>query len=142
MKNFIKDFKEFVAQGNAMELAIGVVIGAAFTAIITSIVNDLIMPVVSLLTGGIDFSEMKIMLGEGDNAAAFAYGNFISVVLQFIIIAFVVFLFIRLLARIKKIAHLDKKKKTTEICPHCLEEIKIGASRCPHCTGIINITDD
>lgn len=139
MKKFFAEFREFINQGNALDLAVGVVIGAAFTAIVSSIVDDLIMPVVSLCTGGIDFTEMKIIIGEGPNAPAFCYGNFISVVIQFILIALIVFLLIKAITKIKKITHLEKKvAPTTQACPHCLEEVKIGATRCPHCAGAIN----
>lgn len=141
MKNFIKEFREFINQGNVMDLAVAVVIGGAFTAIVNSVVNDLIMPIISLLTGGIDFSEMKIVIGDGPNAAAFCYGNFISAVIQFLIIALVVFLIVRAINRMKKIAFCKKEKDdeekeaTAAICPFCLEEVKDGATRCPHCAA-------
>lgn len=137
MKNIIKEFKEFINQGDVMDLAVAVVIGAAFTAIVNSIVNDLIMPLISLLTGGIDFSEMKINIGEGANSAAFTYGNFISAVIQFLIIAIVVFLIVRAINRIKKLAkfHDENETDTAVFCPFCKEEIKEGATRCPHCAG-------
>ena len=78
MKKFFEEFKEFINQGNVMDLAVAVVIGTAFTAIVNSVVSDLIMPLISLVTGGIDFSDMKIPLGTGPDAAAFTYGNFIN----------------------------------------------------------------
>lgn len=137
MKKLLNEFKNFINQGNVMDLAVAVVMGAAFTAIVTSIVNDLIMPLISMITGGIDFSEMKIVLGEGDTAAAFTYGNFISAVLQFLIIAVVIFLTIKCITAIKNKAliKLNAKEKTVPVCPYCLEEIKSGATRCPHCAG-------
>ena len=137
MKNIIKEFKEFINQGDVMDLAVAVVIGAAFTAIVNSIVNDLIMPLISLLTGGIDFAEMKVTIGEGANSAAFTYGNFISAVIQFLIIAIVVFLIVRAINRIKKLAkfHDENETDTAVFCPFCKEEIKEGATRCPHCAG-------
>ena len=95
MKKFFEEFKEFINQGNVMDLAVAVVIGTAFTAIVNSVVSDLIMPLISLVTGGIDFSDMKIPLGTGPDAAAFTYGNFINAVIQFLIIALVVFLFVK-----------------------------------------------
>ena len=91
MKKFFSEFKEFINRGNVMDLAVAVVIGAAFTAIVNSVVSDLIMPLISLVTGGVNFSDMKISLGSGPDAAAFTYGNFINAVIQFVIIAFVVF---------------------------------------------------
>ncbi len=90
MKKFSR-VQEFINQGNVMDLAVAVVIGTAFTAIVNSVVSDLIMPLISLVTGGIDFSDMKIPLGTGPDAAAFTYGNFINAVIQFLIIALVVF---------------------------------------------------
>lgn len=143
MKGIIKEFKEFINQGNVMDLAVAVVMGAAFTAIVTSVVNDLIMPLISLLTGGIDFSEMKVVLGTGDNAAAITYGNFISAIIQFLIIAIVVFLIIKGINRLKKLTHIgtcEKDEPCPTVCPHCLEEIKDGATRCPHCAGEIKKT--
>lgn len=138
MKNIIKEFREFIDQGNVMDLAVAVVIGGAFTAIVNSVVNDLIMPLISLCSGGIDFSEMKIVLGEGANAAAFTYGNFISAVIQFLIIAIVVFSIVKCINGMKRIAHLEKPKEPEPkpiLCPYCKEEIKKGATRCPHCAG-------
>ena len=137
------EFKEFINKGNAMDLAVGVVIGGAFTAIVTSIVNDLIMPLISLVTGGIDFTEMKIPLGSGEDAAAFTYGNFISAVISFILIALVVFWLVK---GINKIRNAGKKEEPVEegpkeeppTCPHCLEEVKEGATRCPHCGGVFD----
>ena len=99
MKKFFEEFKEFINQGNVMDLAVAVVIGTAFTAIVNSVVSDLIMPLISLVTGGIDFSDMKIPLGTGPDAAAFTYGNFINAVIQFLIIALVVFLIVKALSR-------------------------------------------
>ena len=140
MKKFMGEFKEFINKGNAMDLAVGVVIGGAFTAIVNSIVNDLIKPLISLLTGGLDFSTLKIPLGEGEDAAAFTYGNFIMAVISFILIAFVVFLLVK---GINKMRNAGKKEEPVEegpkelppTCPHCLEEVKEGATRCPHCGG-------
>ena len=134
----VDEFKEFINRGNVMDLAVAVVIGGAFTAIVTSVVDDLIMPIVSLATGGIDFSAMKIALGEGEEAAAFTYGNFISAVIQFLIIAIVVFLIVKAIngakSKLEKPAEEEEEKKAPT-CPYCLEEVKEGATRCPHCAG-------
>ena len=108
MKKFFEEFKEFINQGNVMDLAVAVVIGTAFTAIVNSVVSDLIMPLISLVTGGIDFSDMKIPLGTGPDAAAFTYGNFINAVIQFLIIALVVFLIVKALSRARMLTRRGK----------------------------------
>ena len=147
MKGFFKEFKEFAMRGNVIDLAVGVIIGGAFQKIVSSLVNDIIMPLISLLTKGTDFTNKFVVLGEGEyatvaeateaGAAILAYGNFISAVVDFIIMAFVIFLFIKL---INKISHLGKKKEeeapaapTTKVCPFCKSEIAIDAVKCPHC---------
>lgn len=100
----LKEFRDFIARGNVMDMAVGIIIGAAFTAIVTSLVEDLITPFISLFTGGIDFSGLGFRLGEGDYAATFAYGNFITAVIRFLIIAWVVFLLVKLVNRVKDAA--------------------------------------
>ena len=100
----LKEFKDFIAKGNVMDMAVGIIIGAAFTAIVTSLVGDLINPIISLVTGGVDFSCLKIMLGDGPDAASFNYGSFINAVINFLIIAFVVFMFVRSVNKIKNAA--------------------------------------
>ena len=137
MKKFFEEFKEFINQGNVMDLAVAVVIGTAFTAIVNSVVSDLIMPVISLVTGGIDFADMKIPLGDGPNAAAIAYGNFINAVIQFLIIAAVVFAIVKALGAARLVAKRGDtaEKATAPKCPYCLEDVVEGATRCPHCTA-------
>jgi large conductance mechanosensitive channel len=110
----IQEFKDFIAKGNVMDMAVGIIIGAAFTAIVTSLVSDLINPIIGLVTGGIDFSNLFINLGEGDytslaaardaGAPVFAYGAFITAVINFLIIAFVVFLLVKMVNRVKDAA--------------------------------------
>ena len=136
MKALIKEFKEFISRGNVMDMAVGVIIGGAFTAIVTSLVNDILMPVLSLITGGLDFTSLCIVLGEGENAATLNYGAFIAAIINFLLIAFVIFLLV------KMINNFSRKKKeeepapvTTKTCPFCKEEISIDATRCPHCTS-------
>ncbi len=134
MKSFMKEFKEFISKGNVMDMAVGVIIGGAFTAIVTSLVDDIIMPLISLLTGGFDFSNLSIAFGSGEGAATFNYGAFITAVINFLLIAFVIF------SIIKAINKLNKKKDetpdpTTKICPHCQSEINIKATKCPCCTS-------
>ena len=136
MKAFIKEFKEFISRGSVMDMAVGVIIGGAFTTIVTSLVNDILMPVLSLITGGLDFTSLCIVLGEGENAATLNYGAFIAAIINFLLIAFVIFLLV------KMINNFSRKKKeeepapvTTKTCPFCKEEISIDATRCPHCTS-------
>ena len=140
MKKFLEEFKTFINRGNVMDLAVGVIIGGAFQSIINSFVNDLIMPVLSLLIGGLDFSEYKIVVGSGDNAASINYGSFITVVLNFLIMAFVVFTLVKALNKMTEITKNEEKDKedekpTTKQCPYCKSTISIDATRCPHCTS-------
>ena len=138
-----KEFKEFIQRGNAMQMAVAFILGAAFTAIVTSLVNDLIMPVISLATKGVDFSQLFVTLDGGNyaslaaakeaGAAVFAYGNFINAIIQFIIIAFVVFLLVRSLNRLQKPE--EEAAPTEKNCPFCHTAIPLEATRCPHCTS-------
>lgn len=97
----ISEFKDFIAKGNVMDMAVGIIMGTAFTAIVTSLVDDLINPLISLFMGGVDFSGMKYLLGDGEGAASFNYGNFIMAIINFLIIAWVVFLLVKAVNRMK-----------------------------------------
>ncbi len=110
----IQEFKDFIAKGNVMDMAVGIIIGAAFTAIVTSLVDDLINPIISLFTGGLDFSGLGYSLGEGEGAAMFAYGNFIMAVINFLIIAWVVFLLVKMVNRVKEAAEAPKEEEAAE----------------------------
>lgn len=146
---FVAEFREFIMRGNVLDLAVGVIIGGAFQAIVKSLVDDVLMPVISLLTGGIDFNNWFIALGSGDyatsaeaNAAGVAtlnYGTFIGAVINFLIMAFVIFLLVKSINRIsnklKKEEAPVEEKPTTKTCPYCKSEIDISATRCPHCTS-------
>ncbi|MGI6117989.1 MAG: large conductance mechanosensitive channel protein MscL [Bilifractor sp.] len=140
MKKFIAEFKEFISRGNVMDLAVGMIIGSAFTAIVTSLVDDVLMPVISLFTGGIDFNDWGIHLAGG---GMIKLGSFLAAVINFIIIALVIFLLIKGLNKIRDISDTIKgteKKEaepTTKICPYCKSEIDINATRCPHCTSVL-----
>ena len=146
---FIGEFKTFIVRGNVIDLAVGVIIGAAFQAIIKSLVDDLVMPVISLFTKGVDFANKFIVLGEGEfntlaeaqeaGVAVFAYGNFINAVINFLIMSFVVFCLVR---SINKLREKTEKKveeapaaPTTKKCPYCKSEIDIEATKCPNCTS-------
>ena len=135
MKAFMKEFKEFISRGNVMDMAVGVIIGGAFTAIVNSLVNDMLMPVLSLLTGGFDFSGMCIALGEGEGAATINYGSFISAVINFLLIALVIFLIIKAMNKVSRKKKEEAVAPTTKECPYCKEQIAIEATRCPHCTS-------
>lgn len=135
-KGIIGEFKEFVMRGNVLDLAVGVIIGGAFQAIVNSLVNDILMPLISLLTKGVDFSKLAFVLGEGEEAAKIAYGNFIGAIINFLIMAVVIFIIVK---SINKVASIGKKEveeePTTKVCPYCKSEISIEATKCPHCTS-------
>ena len=144
--NVWKEFKEFAVKGNAVDLAVGVIIGAAFSGIISSLVKDIVMPPISLLTGGLDFSNKFIILrGAKDGSTAFNtpadavkagavtlnYGNFLTLAINFLIVAGAVFLLVRGINRLKSSPHAEPVSKE---CPACAMTIPIKATRCPHCT--------
>ena len=159
-----KEFKEFALKGNIVDLAIGIIIGGAFQSIVNSLVKDLIMPIINIFTGSMDFSSLVLKIGN----SSIHYGSFITAVVNFLIIAFSLFLFVKYVNKVNKklekakeqeakrfenmknksklLQKLSKKTKgktepekvpepTTKICPYCLSEINIKASRCPHCTS-------
>ena len=132
MKKFIEEFKKFIARGNVMDMAVGVIIGGAFTAIVNSLVNDVMMPVLSLITGGMDFSQLCIVLGEGEGAATLNYGSFLAAVINFLLIAFVIFMLVKV---VNKLSFKKEAPKTTKKCAYCQSTIDIKAVRCPHCTS-------
>ena len=133
MKGFVKEFKEFISRGNVMDMAVGVIIGGAFTAIVTSLVNDIIMPLLSLITGGLDFTSLCIVLKEGEDGATLNYGSFISAIINFILIALVIFCIIKSINKVSKKKEETKEEPTTKECPYCHETISIKATKCPHC---------
>lgn len=122
-----------------MDMAVGVIIGGAFTAIVNSLVNDIFMPLLSLITGGLDISGMSVSLGLGEQAAELKYGSFLSAVINFLLIALVVFCIVKLLNtardRVTRKPEEAPKAPTTKKCPYCMSEIDIKAVRCPHCTS-------
>jgi len=130
----LKEFKEFALRGNVLDMAVGVIIGVAFGSIITSLVNDILMPPIGLIMGGADFSVLSWDL-TGTGTATINYGIFINTVLNFIIVAFVMFLLVRSFARMQRVEEEAPAEPTTKKCPFCLSEIAIAATRCPHCTS-------
>lgn len=134
MKTFMTEFKKFVARGNVMDMAVGIIIGGAFTAIVTSLVDDILMPVLSLLTGGFDFSALCVVLGEGENAATLNYGSFIAAIINFLLISLVIFMLIRAINKLS-VKKEEEAPTVTKECPFCKEQISVEAVRCPHCTS-------
>ena len=127
----LKEFREFAMRGNVLDLAVGVIIGGAFGKIVGSLVNDMLIPVIGLVLGGVNFSEKAFTFG----AAVIKWGAFVQTVIDFVIISFVIFLII-------KVANATKKAPapadpTTRDCPHCFSTISIKATRCPNCTSEI-----
>lgn len=142
----LKDFKEFAMRGNVLDLAIGIVIGAAFGKIVSSFVSDILMPPIGLLLGNVDFSNLFVNLSSVDypslaaaqaaGAATLNYGLFLTTILDFIIIAFAIFLLISQINRFKRKEELAPPAPPTgKDCPYCLTNIPILAIRCPHCTS-------
>jgi large conductance mechanosensitive channel len=147
MKKIWKEFQEFAVKGNAVDLAVGVIIGAAFGSIVNSLVKDVIMPPISLLSGGLDFSNKFVVLRAAkDGSMAFNtpadaakagaitwnYGNFITLLINFLIVAGAVFLLVRMINRLRGPSEKEPDKKN---CPACAMKIPIKATRCPHCTS-------
>ncbi len=136
-KGFVQEFKEFILRGNVMDLAVGIIIGGAFTAIVTSLNNDIISPILGIF-GGVDFSELKVTLGSGANAPALMYGNFITAIINFLIIALVIFCLIKGVNKVMTVGKKDEEEAiqiTTKVCPFCKSEIPVGATKCPNCTS-------
>lgn len=132
----LKEFKEFAMRGNVVDMAVGIIIGAAFGGIVNSLVNDVIMPPVGLLTGGIDFSDLVVKL-QNEPAVAIKYGVFINAVINFVIIAFAMFIIVRAMNRLKKKEEVAPAAPTTKECPECLMTIPLKAKRCGHCTAVV-----
>ena len=155
---WINEFKTFIMRGNVIDLAVGVIIGGAFQSIVTSVINDLVMPFIGLLTGDVNFVDQFVILrapegidkatlttleaAKAAGATTFNYGAFITALINFLIMAFVIFMLVKL---INKLTALGKKKEemieevapTTKNCPFCCSEIAIEATRCPHCTSVL-----
>lgn len=128
----LKEFKEFAMRGNVMDLAVGVIIGSAFGKIVASLVNDVLMPIIGLAMGGVNFSSLMTKVG----AAEIKWGLFIQSIVDFLIVAFVIFLIIRAMNRFKKQEPAPAPAApTTKDCPRCFTAIPVKATRCPHCTS-------
>ncbi len=144
-----KEFKEFAMRGNVVDMAVGIIIGGAFGTIVKSLVSDVIMPPIGLLLGGVDFSELFLVLKEGSTPSPYValaeaqaagavtinYGVFINSVISFIIVAFAVFMLIKSLNKLKREEEAPAVEPTEKECPYCFTSIPIKAIRCPHCTS-------
>lgn len=137
MKKFLKEFKEFISRGNVMDMAVGIIIGGAFTSIVSSLVADIINPILGLF-GGMNFDQLAWNI-TGD--VILNYGKFITAVINFLIMALVIFSIIKIMnSATAKFSHKkteEVKAPTTKKCPFCKSEIAIDATRCPHCTSIL-----
>ena len=137
-----EDFKKFAMRGNVMDMAVGVIIGGAFGKIVTSVVNDIVMPPIGMLMGNVDFSNLFISLNGKEyatldaekkaGAPVLAYGSFLNTVIDFLILAFIIFMMIR---QINKLTPAPAPKPEPRLCPYCKSEIADDATRCPHCTS-------
>jgi len=136
----LKEFKEFAMRGNVLDMAVGIIIGAAFGKIVSSFVKDVIMPPIGLLLGNVDFSALAITLKEktaASEAVTLNYGVFINTILDFVIVAFVIFMMIKQMNRFKRKEEAPVVEPTTKECPRCFSAIPIKATRCPNCTSDI-----
>lgn len=142
----LKEFKEFATKGNIFDMAIGVIVGGAFQKIVTSLVNDIIMPGIAIVTGKVDFSNLFLTIGNNQ----IKYGSFITTIIDFLIIAFSIFIAIRTFNKLndkakENVRKFSKKKNeekkikesTTKLCSYCFSEINIKATKCPHCTSVL-----
>lgn len=154
MKKFLDEFKAFALKGNMIDLAVGMIIGSAFTSIVNSLVNDIFMPILSLITGKVDFSNMFIALDGNTYAtldeaqkigvATINYGSFITQTINFLLMALVVFMVVK---QIGKLRTMGKKPEapaapTEKECPYCRTMIPIKAARCPHCTSLLELSEE
>ncbi|MCD8012790.1 MAG: large conductance mechanosensitive channel protein MscL [Lachnospiraceae bacterium] len=145
MSKIVDEFKAFIMRGNVIDMAVGVIIGAAFSNIVSSLVNDIVMPIVTLITGRINFTDLMIPLdgnsystlaaAQEAGASVIAYGNFIQMVVEFLLTALVIFAVIKAINKLHKPA--PEPEKTTKICPFCKSEIHKDATKCPNCTSAV-----
>ncbi len=138
--SMVKEFKEFAMRGNVVDMAVGIVIGGAFGKIVSSLVADVIMPPIGLILGNVDFSKLSIILREKTataEAVSINYGLFVNTLLDFVIVAFAIFMVIKQMNRLKKKEEAAPVEVTTKECPKCLSTIALKATRCPHCTSEI-----
>ena len=141
----IKEFKEFIMRGNVLDLAVGIVIGAAFASVINSLVNDIIMPPIGYMLGGVNFNDLFLSLdgqeyaslaaAQEAGAATINYGLFINAIIVFLVVSFVIYLIVKAANRMQPAEEEAPADPTTKECPYCRSEIALAASRCPNCTS-------
>ncbi|OHV11964.1 large conductance mechanosensitive channel protein MscL [Kushneria phosphatilytica] len=149
---FLKEFRDFAVRGNVVDMAVGIVVGTAFTAIVSSLVKDIFSPLIGLITGGMNFANLFLVVREGATAGPYTtladaqaagavtvnYGLFINAAITFVIVAFVAFLLVRSINRLKNLHHAEAQAPeapTTKSCPYCVSKIPVAATRCPACTS-------
>lgn len=143
MKKILDEFKKFALKGNVLDMAIGIIIGANFSKIVDSLVKDVIMPPLGMLLGHMDFSNLKIVLGSGENAASINYGLFLNTVISFIIVAFAVFILVKGVNTVRdKMEKKEAKEQAakapeTKKCPFCCSDVPVKAVKCPYCTSAL-----
>lgn len=140
MKKVISEFKEFISRGNVMDMAVGIIIGGAFTSIVTSLVNDIINPILGIF-GGMNFDQLSVKLfGE----ATLYYGKFLTAVVNFLIMALIVFCIVKAMnTASEKFGHKEEEKAPdTKECPYCKSKIAIAATRCPQCTSVLDSVEE
>ncbi len=139
MRKFLEEFKKFISKGNVMDMAVGIIIGGAFTSIVSSLVNDIINPILGLF-GGMNFDQLAWNI-TGD--VTLYYGKFITAVVNFLIMAFIVFILVKAMntamSKLQKKEEEKEEAPTTKVCPYCKSEIAIEAVRCPHCTSELEL---
>lgn len=139
MRKFLEEFKKFISKGNVMDMAVGIIIGGAFTSIVSSLVNDIINPILGLF-GGMNFDQLAWNI-TGD--VTLYYGKFITAVVNFLIMAFIVFILVKAMntamSKLQKKEDEKEEAPTTKVCPYCKSEIAIEAVRCPHCTSELKL---
>ncbi|MBQ3078700.1 MAG: large conductance mechanosensitive channel protein MscL [Clostridia bacterium] len=139
MKKLWAEFKAFAFKGNVIDLAVGMMIGSAFTAIVTALVNSVLMPLLSLITGKVDFNDMVWVIGE----TQIPYGAFLQSIFNFIAIAVCIFAFVKVIAKLNSLKKKEEAKEEVKpepprLCPYCFTEIHKEATRCPHCTSVLD----
>jgi len=153
MKKLLQEFKTFAVRGNVIDLAVGVIVGSAFGKIVSSVVEDVVMPPIGLLLGGVNFTDLFIVLDDSkgipdslaaakaDGIAVLAYGQFINTMINFLIIAFCVFLFVKGINSLRRKKEEAPADPTEKDCPYCLKQVPIKATRCAHCTSHLSEAD-